>query len=100
MNNRITFLKNQASKLDKYGIVYQSITVNIDFDEKLNEFIKKPIFPIEYKNISLSTSFLDNKNALFIPLGKYYKGLIGVNVDNKKNKKVRYLGYLQLEQVY
>lgn len=79
------FLKGQIETLKKYNIIYGSIDIELNWNEKENKLKKKPIGMPLYKDKKLVSHFDETKNGLIIPLGECYDCLIGVDVDNKNN---------------
>lgn len=79
------FLGLQADILDKHGITFRSINVELVLDESTGKFKKKPVFDVSYKDKTLTRSFNSSRNSTFIPMGTNYGGLIGIDVDNKND---------------
>lgn len=96
---KIKFLTNQTDILDRHDIVYQSIEVDLKFDEENNKYKKTPFFPRGYKNMKLDSIFDKSKNSSFIPMGKNYNGLIGVDIDNKDDT-IEFFNNLSKENGY
>jgi len=92
-------LKKNLKVFDKYGIVYQSITLlpktdangEYMFDPEHPDRLKKaspPNLPL-YKNQKLTKNFKSDLNATIVLTGDAYN-LIGIDIDNKDDTLQRY----------
>jgi P4 family phage/plasmid primase-like protien len=77
------FFNKQKEILDKHNIIYNSINIDLKYDEQSQKYKKIPKGMPTYKDITLMSHYDSTKNAMIIPLGERYNNLIGVDVDNK-----------------
>lgn len=93
------YFKKQLQIYDKLKIVYHSVSVNVNFSEKKNAYIKSfDGSPPSHGNTTLVTTYDKNKNATIIPVGARYN-LICIDVDNK-NKTLEFFFNLVKDNNY
>ena len=81
----IDHIEKQIKVLDDNKIIYQSIKMNVNYDDKKGKLSKDLIIkPDRYTNLKVNTrNFKEKKhNCVAIMLGINYNGLILIDIDN------------------
>ena len=81
----INHIEKQIEVFDDNNVIYQSITMNVNYDDKKGKLSKDLVFkPDRYTILKVDTRNFNEKkhNCVAIMLGINYNGLILIDIDN------------------